>query len=112
MKLQKWFMIFSLLLAVGFALVLTTGTAMAQTCDPKDPKCEPPPPPKDGIPCTPGFWKNHTELWFDGVCCDGDNQPTCDGLLAALKPQTPGSTAAIRDAAAAYLDGCVGRLCN
>ena len=25
--------------------------------------CEPPPPPPPCGDCTPGFWKNHTEVW-------------------------------------------------
>ena len=25
----------------------------------------PPPPPEEPADCSPGFWKNHTEIWWD-----------------------------------------------
>ena len=47
-----------LVLAVMLSLVLTV--AVAADCP-----CPPPPPPPCAADCSPGFWKNHTELWFD-----------------------------------------------
>jgi hypothetical protein len=49
--------------------------------------------------CSPGFWKNHTELWV-GLACTGAD---CDDLLADLKARGPGSEA-IRSAAQSYLN--------
>lgn len=61
----------------------------------------------DGEPCSPGFWKNHTELWY-GICCD----EACSAkLLADLQARGPGSNA-IRAAAADFLEECLGQPCN
>ena len=53
--------------------------------------CEPPPP---GADCSPGFWKNHTELWPIDYS---------DALMADLKARGHGS-GEIRHAAAALLN--------
>lgn len=45
---------------------------------------DPPPPSND---CSPGFWKNHTELWF-GLACDAE----CDVWLEQLQAKGPGSS--------------------
>src|SRR5262249_1584032 len=51
---------------------------------------EPPPPPPPPNPCSPGYWKNHTELWVGTAACDGYVSPCggatgCDALLNDLK---------------------------
>lgn len=61
----------------------------------------------EGEPCSPGYWKNHTEVWF-GVCCEG---AVCEGILADLQARGHGSSA-IRQAAADFLEACLGRPCN
>ena len=63
---------------------------------------KPPPPPKGGGNCSPGFWKNHTELWFD-VCCYGAE---CQLLEDNLRARGPGSHF-LRDGAAAFLNSCI-----
>lgn len=104
----------SLITAAGMALVLAWGSASAQTCDPKDPKCEPPPPcdPKTeicdggGEPCSPGFYKNHLTYWV-GIYCTDVSDPTCTELLDALTCR--GSDASCgRSVAAAYLNNLTG----
>jgi len=82
---------------VGTVFGLSQG-ALAQACDPKDPKCVPP---KDGVDCSPGYWKNHTDLWF-GRCCTGDD---CQDLLDDLRLR--GGDPA-RAAADAELTACFG----
>ena len=80
-----------------------------------------------GADCTPGFYKNHFELWDDELgncgekngerkrncgpypeleraCCDGME---CDDLLMDLQAEE-GSDEAMRSAAKAFLDGCFG----
>ena len=64
-----------------------------------------PPPPK-GTGCSPGFYKNHLEIWV-GICCDTSMTPSCAELLTALTCK--GSDASCgRSAAAAVLDACTG----
>ena len=55
-----------------------------------------------GIPCSPGFWKNHQSLWV-GIYCGGDGQPTCASILTALTCKGSDSACG-RSAAAAYLN--------
>ena len=44
------------------------------------PPCTPTPPPPEPATCSPGFWKNHTELWY------GDPQwADAEWMLAALE---------------------------
>jgi len=83
---------------IGMLFVFSQG-ALAQACDPKDPKCVPP---KDGLDCSPGYWKNHTNVWFGRCCVVG---PDCDGLLADLNLK--GNDPA-REAADADLTACFG----
>lgn len=59
---------------------------------------EPPPPPVND--CTPGFWKNHTELWATYYC--GSEQCVLDAL-EDLTARGPGSDA-IRHGRAADLN--------
>jgi hypothetical protein len=56
---------------------------------------EPPPPPKIND-CSPGFWKNHQELWIPAACGS-----LCGAVLADLTSQGPGSDVRRHDAAAA-----------
>lgn len=63
--------------------------------------CEPP-----SVDCSPGFYKNHTEVWFDVCCSTGtDTDGECDMLLDALKDKGPGS-GNIRAWAADRLNQC------
>lgn len=99
-----------LLLLVAGCLALLAGTLsipgqgvvlQAQKCDPKDPKCTPP---KEG--CSPGFYKNHEDVWV-GICCTDASDPTCGEIRTALNCK--GSDASCgRSAAAAFLDACTG----
>jgi hypothetical protein len=96
---------FAAALSLGLAF---SGTAMAQVkpppCDPNKEVCEPPP--KDGTPCSPGFYKNHIDFWW-GIYCDiGSGQ--CATLLTALTCKGADATCGRSDAAA-YLNaqsGC------
>jgi hypothetical protein len=96
------------LLAAALSLGLSfAGVVSAQECDPKDPKCEePPPPPKTGD-CSPGYWKNHLTEWV-GIYCDTGAYPvSCAVVLAALTCK--GSDASCgRSLAAAYLNALTG----
>jgi hypothetical protein len=71
-----------LMLALA-GMVVATG-AFAWPTEPPPP---PPPPPPELNDCSPGFWKNHTELWV-GLACTGS---ICDEMLADLRSQGPGS---------------------
>jgi hypothetical protein len=57
--------------------------------------------------CTPGFWKNHPELWTQ--CCTAERP--CSKLLSDLSARGPGSEA-IRNDAAAFIEACAGHLCS
>jgi hypothetical protein len=94
------------LLAVG-CLSLLAGTLstsipgqvdlQAQKCDPKDPKCG------GGTPCSPGYWKNHPEHFYQ-VCGDATS---CATLWEAITCK--GSDASCgRSAAAAVLNANAG----
>jgi hypothetical protein len=78
-------------LLIAAAACAVASTAMAWPGDP------PPPPPTND--CSPGFWKNHTELWF-GSACTGS---TCDEWLGELQARGPGSSY-LRLARASYLN--------
>jgi hypothetical protein len=91
--------------ALSIGLMAVAGPASAQTCDPKDPKCVPPP--KGGTPCSPGFYKQHIDFWWN-VYCNDVSTPTCSQLLTALTCKGADATCG-RSAAAAYLNaqsGC------
>lgn len=87
--------------AMSIGLSVVAGPAFAQTCDPKDPKCVPPP--KSGTPCSPGFYKNHIDFWWQ-IYCNDVNAPTCSQLLTALTCKGADETCG-RSAAASYLNG-------
>ncbi len=78
------------------------GDKLIDCADP-DCKCEPP---KEEA-CSPGFWKNHQELWV-GVCCTGSD---CDAILDDLTARGPGSDER-RQRAADFLEDCLGQPCN
>lgn len=71
-----------LALTLGLCLAFVAGSASAQTCDPKDPKCEPP---KEGTPCSPGYWKNHLDD-FNQFCLivEATTGTNCEDQLTAL----------------------------
>ena len=59
---------FVFIAVVIMMLSLVAVAAVSADCgcdDPCPPPTPPPCPPPDGAICSPGFWKNHTELWFE-----------------------------------------------
>lgn len=122
---MKTFLFLLLALSVCCSIAGLTGVAFAQTkgeicdngkdddgdklvdCDDPDCKC----PPSDGVPCSPGFWKNHLDL-FNQYCdaaaaLPGDQFTTCAQLWTALTCR--GSDAGCgRSAAAAALNTASG----
>lgn len=70
-------------LLIASAACAVASTAMAWPDEPP-----PPPPPPAANDCSPGFWKNHTEMWF-GLACTG---ATCDAWLGELEAKGPGSS--------------------
>lgn len=83
------------------------GDKLVDCLDPDCPKCPPP----DGVPCSPGYWKNHlTEFnQFCGAAAalPGDQFTTCQDLLTALTCR--GSDASCgRSAAAAAMNTITG----
>jgi hypothetical protein len=56
-----------------------------------------------GIPCSPGYWKNHQSQWV-GIYCDVAGAPACADLLKALTCRGSDSSCG-RSAAAEYLNG-------
>jgi hypothetical protein len=94
--MKKAFLI-SLAIVFGVLFVCTMQAAAWGECG-CDHGCQP------SVYCSPGFYKNHTEVWY-GRCCSG---PDCDEILADLKERGPGS-GYIRAAAAAYLNECFER---
>ena len=84
---------------IGVLLMFSVGAVMAG-----DP--EPPPPPHEGVDCSPGYWKNHTEVWFD-ICCVDAGLPGigCDLILINLRARGPGSNI-LRSGAAEILNNC------
>ena len=97
------------LATLGFCLTVVAGSAYAQVCDPKDPKCVPPP--KTTADCSPGFYKNHPETWCNVTCpTTGSVEFTgaeCDVLIEQLGARGPGS-AGIRSFAKQQIDACFG----
>ena len=62
----------------------------------------------DRLFCSPGFWKNHPEVWEAGICCIGladEPESQCGELDAQLRARGPGSSL-IREAAWAVLSAC------
>lgn len=125
MDTRRLLTIVGLFFAVSLALLLAADPAAAQkppaveVCtdgidndgdklvDCSDPDCATDPAcGKTGTGCSPGFYKNHTDIWV-GICCDSTSDPTCGELLDALTCK--GSDASCgRSAAAAILDACTG----
>ncbi len=64
-------------------VILTGSGAVDDLCFIPPPP--PPSPPEDDIGCSPGFWKNHQEIWFDA------NDPADVALLEDLQSRGPGS---------------------
>jgi hypothetical protein len=124
---KRLLLIICLFFVVGGLVLLPLGTASAQTkveiCDNKvdddgdglidenDPDCKKTPPP--GIPCSPGFWKNHPDdfnMWCDEAAALLPNDPfaTCADLFAAVSCKGADATC-LRSVAAALLNtvsGC------
>ena len=78
--------------SVVSALVLGGGTLLwaPDPGDPGDP----------GKPCSPGYWKNHEEVWNPDLCAaSGD----CDQIRMDLRAKGPGS-GAVRHAASGTLN--------
>src|SRR5438093_941906 len=92
-SMRKTFLFVAVLAGMVFGL---SGSALAQKCDPKDPKCNPPPPPKGGD-CSPGFFKNHVDFWW-GIYCDIPSGQ-CSDLLTALTCKGNDATCGRSDAA-------------
>lgn len=132
MNKWQWRGIVSVLFALSLVLGLSAGTAMAQVeicndgidndgdkaIDCKDSDCTnsefcKTPPPPDGTPCSPGYWKNHLDE-FNEFCTSAaaltvePRLDSCSDLLTALTCK--GSDAScLRSAAAALLNtvsGC------
>jgi hypothetical protein len=109
MNKWQWRGIVSVFFALSLVMVLSAGTAQAQ-CDPKDPKCEPPP---KTTACSPGYWKNHLDE-FNEFCGAAaalaltEELDSCPELLTALTCK--GSDAScLRSVAAALMNtvsGC------
>jgi hypothetical protein len=91
---------FSVLIMVVFAFsfVWVPQAISSSPCCPPPP----PPPPCEPTDCSPGFWKNHTEVWF-GEGCGGliDDAE----LLLMLNARGPGSRD-VREEAQSYLNNC------
>ncbi|MBM9604970.1 hypothetical protein [Desulfopila inferna] len=69
-------------LIVAVLLVYSVNVTAPPAPDP------PPPPPPPANECTPGYWKNHTEVWF-GEQCGGDTFSDAV-LLDMLSPEDGG----------------------
>jgi hypothetical protein len=118
MMKRRWYVPCLSILA-GLILATFSGSALAaERCDNgidddkdklvdcKDPDCSADPKcVKEPTGCSPGFYKNHTEIWV-GICCD-EASGECDALLARLTCR--GNDAiCMRSSAAAFLDLCTG----
>ena len=107
MKKQWLSLVVAMFFVVGLPFVMFVDTASAQVDCTKFPeKC---PPPK-GTPCSPGYWKNHLDAWYNHPdICDSIQGalPDCVALLNALTCK--GSDASChRSDAAAYLNFMTG----
>lgn len=76
--------------SVGIGLSLAY---FASATAPDDGEPPPPPPLND---CSPGFWKNHPEIWATLYCA---SQECVDDVLEELTSQGPGSDARRHDQA-------------
>ena len=94
--IEMWKIMMVAIAVLGMAMGASVSLADKHKNPPKDP------PPK-GSECSPGYFKNHTNVWF-GTCCD-DSTAQCDDLLVALRAR--GSTgAALRGTAQDELNAC------
>ena len=69
---------------------------LASATAPDEGEPPPPPPPPSLNDCSPGFWKNHTELWSTIYC--GSEECVAD-VLEELTSKGPGSDARRHDQA-------------
>ena len=76
-------------------MVAALAVASSAFANPVEPPPPPPPPPPEINDCSPGFWKNHQELWV-GIAC---TSTVCDAILADLTSRGPGSGVLRHDAA-------------
>ena len=93
-------------MGIAFAMLLFAAPASAQVkCDPKTQKCVP-------VDCSPGYWKNHVEVWCPvtgpTLLCPGlttacGGACTCEQLRHFTSAEE-GATAAQRAAGDACLD--------
>jgi hypothetical protein len=91
-------------LSVGLSLIAAPAFAQVKCGGKGEPPCEPP----KGIPCSPGYWKNHISEWYniEGIC-SAATSPSCVTLLNALTCKGADATCG-RSAAAAYLNNLTG----
>ena len=68
-------------IAVMVLVLILVLQAVSFACPPPPP---PPPPPPCPAECSPGFWKNHTELW-ESDYPNADYPMNPDWMLAALR---------------------------
>ena len=92
-------------LSLGFFAVSSIASAQ-EACDPTKEKC--PEPPKVGD-CSPGFYKNHLDFWYQIYCDNGSYPTSCALLLQALTCKGANALCG-RGAAAAYLNSVSGCL--
>jgi hypothetical protein len=123
---KRLLLLLCLFFVVGGLVLLPLGTASAQKpveicdngidddgnglIDGDDPACKKTPPP--GIPCSPGFWKNHLTA-FNAVCqaaadsTQDTRLDTCGELFAAVSCKGADATC-LRSVAAALLNAVSG----
>jgi hypothetical protein len=82
----------SLMVSLVATVIILGTTTLLWAPDPGEPPSDP------GKPCSPGYWKNHSEVWV-GTLCTTD----CAMIMADLRAKGPGS-GAVRHAASAYLN--------
>lgn len=99
MKKQWLSLVVAMLFVAGLPFVMSVDTASAQVVD-----CKKNPELCKGTPCSPGYWKNHLDVWYNhpDICPIG-HTPTCEALLAALTCKGADATC-FRTAAANYLN--------
>jgi hypothetical protein len=98
----------ALAIGIGASLTLGTSTGFATQSDTGTGMAVPFPGGGNPLFCSPGFWKNHPEVWEAGICCIGmasDPQSQCGELDAQLRAKGPGGNL-IREAAQAVLSAC------
>lgn len=68
---------------------------------------EPPPPPPEPVDCSPGYWKNHTEIWMGRGCGTASGRSDAM-LLDMLSPQGARGSRQDRETAQRILNNCPG----